>query len=114
MRAEKLSQHATEQLQQVVGGCEKRRARQHGEVKEEEVKVEAGEEEERVVRRLARGKRWNKGRTDEVLGQYISIHMYYCIHYSIHYIYCIQVLGQVQAGVRQVQRLADPEATESR
>ena len=73
----------------MVAGCEKRRARQHGEGKEEEVKVEAGEEEERVVRRLARGKRWNKGRTDEVL-------------------------GQVQAGVRQVQRLADPEATESR
>lgn len=59
-----------------MGSCEKRRARVQGEGREEEgqqVKEEPEEQQEgegdKQVRRVARVKRYNKGRADEVLGQ---------------------------------------------
>ena len=96
LRAEKLAAHATEQLQAVVGACDQRRARLHGEagVKKEEEDKEApaaqkvDEAEERAMRRLTKVKRVQKSKSDEVL-------------------------GEVRAAVRHVQHLADPEATES-
>merc|ERR1719341_2168034 len=96
LRAEKLAAHATEQLQAVVGACDQRRARLHGEAgvkKEEEDKEvpaaqKVDEAEERAMRRLTKVKRVQKSKSDEVL-------------------------GEVRAAVRHVQHLADPEATES-
>merc|ERR1719458_1973753 len=63
LRAEKLAAHATEQLQAVVGACDQRRARLHGEAG---VKKEA---EERAMRRLTKVKRVQKSKSDDVLGE---------------------------------------------
>ena len=105
LRAQKLSNHAVEQLQTVVNSCDKRRARMNGEV--ETVKTEKDTPENIVVKhndnekpdtaeeaangdkqKKIRVKKYNKSRTDDVL-------------------------GQIHSQLRHVQHYLDPDATES-
>eukprot|EP00092_Neocalanus_flemingeri_P030138 GFUD01032716.1.p1 GENE.GFUD01032716.1~~GFUD01032716.1.p1 ORF type:complete len:959 (+),score=270.77 GFUD01032716.1:165-2879(+) len=104
LRAQKLSNHAVEQLQTVVNSCDKRRARMNGEV--ETIKTEKDTPENIVVKhenekpetaeetvngdkqKKIRVKKYNKSRTDDVL-------------------------GQIHSQLRHVQHYLDPDATES-
>ena len=90
LRAQKLSCNARDVLCSVVTSCDKRRARMNGDVSVEPklgVKVELGVETETVQKKM-RVKKYDKGRTDEVL-------------------------GQLHSQLRHVQSYLDPDATES-
>ena len=89
LRAQKLSCNARDVLCSVVTSCDKRRARMNGDVSVEPklgVKVELGAETETLKK--MRVKKYDKGRTDEVL-------------------------GQLHSQLRHVQSYLDPDATES-
>ena len=105
LRAQKLSNHAVEQLQTAVNSCDKRRARMNGEV--ETIKTEKDTPENIVVKhcdtdkpntveetvtddkqKKIRVKKYNKSKTDSVL-------------------------GQIHSQLRHVQHYLDPDATES-
>ena len=93
LRAQKLSCNARDVLCSVVTSCDKRRARMNGDVSVEPklaVKVQVGDEPEPVEAgpKKMRVKKYNKARTDEVL-------------------------GQLHSQLRHVQSYLDPEATES-
>ena len=105
LMAQKLSNHAVEQLQTAVNSCDKRRARMNGEV--ETIKTEKDTPENIVVKhcdtdkpntveetvtddkqKKIRVKKYNKSKTDSVL-------------------------GQIHSQLRHVQHYLDPDATES-
>ena len=92
LRAQKLSCNARDVLCSVVTSCDKRRARMNGDVSVEPklaVKVEVGDETEAEAGfKKMRVKKYNKVRTDEVL-------------------------GQLHSQLRHVQSYLDPDATES-
>ena len=101
LRAQKLSCNARDVLCSVVTSCDKRRARMNGELPPEQVVkmeregaggearlVEVVKEEAEVPGKKIRFKKYNKARTDEVL-------------------------GQVHSQLRHVQSFLDPDATES-
>jgi len=102
LRAQKLSNHAVEQLQSAVNSCDKRRARMNGEVESVKTdkdtpdtvvkpndteKTDAADEDGDRLKKI-RLKKFNRSKTDEVL-------------------------GQIHSQLRHVQHCLDPDATES-
>jgi len=97
LRAQKLSNHAVDQLQTAVYSCDKRRARMNGETLET-IKTEKDTPD--------KPNPLNEAVTDEKQKQKIRVKKYNKTKADA-------VLGQIHSQLRHVQQYLDPDATES-